>query len=216
MKALILALTMAAFAPAFAGNPKPAPKPKPVVTATPFSELADAWEKGAPLRFNDIDGVISGRCYERDAKNIMLPGLLIVQTFDAGPNFPKNSENYVARFTYGDKFATPDAFDFVVSDEQKKKLVELLPRLSRTHTMAKDDEKGLTYIEYFYVTLKPALKIEIRMSNGLPVLRSHALADVVINARASGEQKEFTAGEVTEYCYFFKQIIPKAEISKYR
>lgn len=216
MKALALALTILSYSPAFAAKDKPAPKPKPVEQPTPYSELASAWENGGPLMFDQIDGFYSGRCYERDAKSIMLPGLLAIQTYDAGPNFPKYSENYVHRFYYSEKYPAPDAFDLISTDEQKKKLFEQLPRFSRTISPAKNEEKGLTYSEYFNGTLQPALKAEARMSNGLVVLRYQAVAGVEITVRATGERKSFDAGATTEYCYFFKQIVLKTEISKYR
>lgn len=216
MKALILALTMLASATAFAGKEKPAPKPKPVEQPTPFSELAEAWEKGMPVKFDEVDGFYSGRCYERSAKSTVLPGLLAIQTVDAGPNFPTKSENYICRSYNTSKYPTADAYDHISTDEQKKKLLENVGRYSQYMSQAKEEEKGLTYTEYFGGTLTPAHKGEIRMSNGYFLFRFITVAPLEMTERATGYRKEFDAGVVTEYCYFFKQIIPKADISKYR
>lgn len=216
MKALVFVLALFASASAFAGNNKPAPKPKPVEAPTPFSELAAIWESAAPLKFDDIDGIYSGRCYERAGKSAMLPGLLVIQTYDAGPNFPKNSENYVTRYYHSDKYPAPDAFDLISTDDQKKKLFENIPRIGKTSSVAKEEEKSLTYSEFFDGTRTPATKAEYRVSNGLFIVRFNAVAGVVLTERVTAQRKEFNAGDVTEYCYFFKQIIPRADISKYR
>lgn len=216
MKVLILTLAMLAFAPAFAAKEKAAPKPKPVEQPTPFSELAEAWEKGTPLKFDEVDGFYSGRCYERSAKTTMLPGLLAIQSVDAGPHFPNKSENYICRSYNSAKYPTADAYDHISTDEQKKKLLENMGRYSLYLSQAKEEEKGLTYAEYFGGTLTPAHKGEFRKLNGYFLFRFITVAGVEMNERATGYRKEFDAGVVTEYCYFFKQIIPKADISKYR
>lgn len=215
MKKLSLSLSLAVFVVAAPFVMAAKPEAKPVEVSTPFSKLASEFEAAGPAKFDDIDGYYSGRCFEHVNKNVLLPGLLATVDFSAGPNLPQAGQRYAFRFN---KYLAPDIWEHYDTDEEKKALVkEVVGRpFDVPASTATEKSSGLVYQDYFSETRRVALETEIRRAGDLFYSRTKTLTAVLAYSRTAGRQVDVNAGVVTEYCYYYKQILSRADVEKFR
>ncbi|MCH2535144.1 MAG: hypothetical protein MK008_11940 [Bdellovibrionales bacterium] len=156
-----------------------------------FSTIKQWFEEGHNVRFEEIEGFYSGRCYREDARNKPDHGVLGVykkkQNYDHGPAFP---DIYIKKLVAAKKESqySRDSFDDYTSGMAKKTLDNIFW------------QKSSPIIDY-YGTVS---SYKVNSNNILAVRRYnnyYVLAGIV------GETTEdFKKGYIWEVCYFFKKL----------
>lgn len=194
---------------------KPEVKAKPAEVLTPFSKLASEFDTAGPVKLDEIDGYYSGRCFEHVNKSVVLPGLLATVDFSAGPNLPQADQHFAFRFN---KYLVPDIWEHHDTDQEKKALIkEVVERpFEVPASTATEKPSGIVYQDYFEGTRSAALETEIRKAGDLFYSRTKTLTGVMAYSRTAGRQLDINSGVVTEYCYYYKQVLSRVDVEKFR
>ena len=180
---------------------------EPVVN-TGFEELHDWFMMGLPVRFNDVRGFYSGRCFSAFQPNAARNGLL---TFferrmgdDWGPGFPPATEQ---KFLYMVGRGQPvDYFDYFPHAGANPQNVAEVARQSWFHLSVATEGDSLSVLSDIEPNGRWDFNTEIVQYRDFLVMRETNLIGQVLPDPWTGQQGYFNAGNVRSMCYFFKRV----------
>jgi hypothetical protein len=189
----------------------------PALGATAFDDLVTQFNSAQPVKFADIDGWYSGRCFESAAKNVALPGLLAIADFTSGPRFP--SQTYLLNLRGLESGRQADFFDRIDTPEEKAKLATYVFSgiANRARTSIEKSSGTVTEILMSNAN-KAGTYMEFRRANQTVIMVERANADIVFDygRRNSNASETFKKGQIVEVCYYFLKIMTLQEAGTLR